>query len=59
LHIDVEGCTELGTLTVDVQDPSEEERTFSVNFIFGNTELKVTAFDEKSGVECATILDLI
>jgi hypothetical protein len=27
--------------------------------IFGNTELKVTAFDEKSGVECATVLDLI
>ena len=58
-YTDVEGCTELGTLTVDVQDPSEEERTFSVNFIFGNTELKVTAFDENSGLECATVLDLM
>jgi hypothetical protein len=32
---------------------------FSPQTIFGNTELKITAFDEKSGVECATILDLI
>jgi len=58
-YTDVEGCTELGTLTVDIQDASEELRTFRVNLIFGNTELKVTAFDEKSGVECVTVLDLI
>ena len=58
-YTDVEGCTELGTLTVDIQDPSEEMRKFRVNMIFGNTELKVTAFDEKSGVECTTVLDLI
>jgi hypothetical protein len=58
-YTDVEGCTELGTLTVDIQDPSEEMRVFRVNLIFGNTELKVTAFDEKSGAECTTILDLI
>jgi len=58
-YTDVEGCTEIGTLTVDVQDPSEENRRFRVNMIFGNTELKVTAFDEKYGVECATVLDLM
>jgi hypothetical protein len=58
-YTDVEDCTELGTLTVVIQDPSEENRDFRVNMIFGNTELKVTAFDEKSGVECATVLDLI
>jgi hypothetical protein len=49
----------LGTLTVDIQNPSDENRDFRVDMIFGNTELKVTAFDEKSGVECATVLDLI
>ena len=58
-YTDVEGCTKLGTLKVDIPDPSEEIRGFRVNMIFGNTELKVTAFDEKSGVECATVLDLI
>jgi hypothetical protein len=58
-YTDEEGCTELGTLTVDIQDPSEENRDFRVNMIFGNTELKVTAFDVKSGEECATVLDLI
>jgi hypothetical protein len=58
-YTDVEGCTELGTLTVDIQNPSEEIRDFRVDMIFGNTELKVTAFDEKSGVECTTVLDLI
>jgi hypothetical protein len=42
-----------------VQDPSEEIRKFRVNMIFGNTELKVTAFDEKSGVEYAIVLNLI
>ena len=57
--VEFEGCTKLGTLTVDIQDPSEEERNFRVNMIFGNTELKVTAFDEQSGVECTTVLDLI
>jgi len=58
-YTDVEGCTELGTLRIDVQDPSEEIRKFRVNMIFSNTELNVTAFDAKSGVECATVLDLI
>ena len=58
-YTDEEGCTELGTLTIVIQDPSEEKRDVRVNMIFGNTELKVTAFDEKSGVECATVLDLI
>ena len=57
-YTDVEGCTKLGTLTVDIQDPSEN-RSFRVNMIFGNTELKVTAIDDKLGVECATVLDLI
>jgi hypothetical protein len=32
-YTDVEGCTELGTLTVDVQDSSEELRHFRVNHI--------------------------
>ena len=47
-YTDVEGCTKLGTLTVDIQNPSDENRYFRVNMIFGNTELKVTAFDEQS-----------
>jgi hypothetical protein len=58
-YTDVKGCTEIGSLTIDIQDPSEEIRDFRVNMIFGNTELKFTVFDEKSGVECATVLDLI
>jgi hypothetical protein len=51
-YTDVEGCTKLGTLTVDVQDPSEENRDFRANMIVGNTELRVTAFDEKSTFIC-------
>jgi hypothetical protein len=58
-YTDVEGCTKLGTLTVGVKDPSEEIRKFRVNFIFGNTELKVTAFDEKFEKECTAVFDLI
>ena len=58
-YTNVEGCTKLGSLKVYIQDPSEEIRKFRVNMIFGNTELKVTAIDVKSGVECTTVLDLI
>ena len=36
-YTDEEGCTELGSLRVHIKDPSEENRTFSVNFIFGNS----------------------
>ena len=59
INTNVDGCTELETLTVDVQDPWEENRYFRVNMISGSTELKVTAIDEKFGIECATVLDLI
>ena len=58
-YTNVEGCKQLGSLTVHIRDPSEELRDFRVNMIFGNTEFKVTAFDTKSGVECTTVLDLI
>ena len=58
-YTDVEGCTELGTLSIDIPNPSQEIRSLLVNLIFGNTELKVTAFDVQSGAECATVLDLI
>ena len=58
-YTDAGGCTELGSLELQIQNPSEEILKFRVNMIFGNTELKVTAFDKKSGVECATVLDLI
>ena len=58
-YTDVDGCTVLGTLIINIPDPSQETRSQRVNLIFGNTELKVTAFDVQSGVECATVLDLI
>jgi len=61
-HTRVSNCfstNDHGPFLIHIQDPSEEILAFRVNMIFGNTELKVTAFDEKSGAECATILDLI
>jgi hypothetical protein len=58
-YTDVEGCAKLGSLRVHIKDPSEEIRKLRVNMIFGNTELKVTAFDDKSGEECTAVLDLI
>jgi hypothetical protein len=39
-YIDIEGCTKLGTLTVDIQDPSEEKRHFRVNMILATLNLK-------------------
>lgn len=58
-YTDEEGCTELGELTIEIPDPSKEKRSLRVNLIFGNTELKVTAFDVNSGTECETVMDLL
>ncbi|XP_071142785.1 heat shock 70 kDa protein 12A-like [Mytilus edulis] len=54
-----EGCTLLGTLRIEIPDPSKEIRSLRVNLIFGHTELKVRAYDVQSGAECETVLDLI
>lgn len=58
-YTDEEGCTHLGTLRIDIPNPSKEKRSLRVNLIFGHTELKVTAFDVESGSKCETVLDLI
>ncbi|CAC5387186.1 unnamed protein product [Mytilus coruscus] len=58
-YTDEEGCTKLGSLTIEIPNPSKERRSFRVSFNFGHTELKVAAFDVKSGAKCETVLDLL
>jgi hypothetical protein len=57
-YTDVEDCTQIGSLRVQIQDPSEEIRDFRVTMMFGHTELRITVVDENSRVEYATVLDL-
>lgn len=45
MYTNTEGCRKIGTLTVCIPRPSEEEREVEVNFIFGNTELNVRAVE--------------
>lgn len=58
-YTDEEGCTKLGSLSIEIPNPSKEYRSFRVSFIFGHTEIKVTAVDVKSGTNYETVLDLL
>ncbi|CAC5385494.1 unnamed protein product [Mytilus coruscus] len=45
-YTDEPGCMHLGTITIDIPNPSEDDRNFDVEFHFGNTELTVTATEQ-------------
>ena len=49
VFVDEEGCTLLGSAEVIFSEPCEERRLVKVTFIFGNTELGMTAVDSVSG----------
>lgn len=52
------GCNHLGTLKVNVPNPSADERKLVVTFRFGSTTLAVLAREEESKKLCATVFDL-
>jgi molecular chaperone DnaK (HSP70) len=56
MYIDEDGCVLIGTAEIEIPFPSEEERYVSVEYIFGNTEISMTATDDLYGNTCEATL---
>jgi hypothetical protein len=52
MYADEDGCVLIGTADIEIPFPSEEERSVSVEYIFGNTEISMTATDDLYGTIC-------
>ena len=59
MYVDEDGCVLIGQATIDIPLPSEEERFVSVEYIFGNTEISMTATEELHGAKCEATFKLI
>ena len=59
MYVDDDGCVLIGQATIDIPLPSEEERWVSVEYIFGNTEISMTATEELHGTKCEATFKLI
>ncbi|VDI50928.1 Hypothetical predicted protein [Mytilus galloprovincialis] len=59
MYTDDESCTQLCKIRLDLPDPTEDVRTVDVEFVFGNTEISISAKDRNSGKEIKTKLNLI
>ena len=58
-YVDEDGCVLIGTSEIEILSPSEEERVVSVEYIFGNTEISVTATDKLHNTKCEATYKLI
>ena len=58
-YVDEDGCVLIGTAEIEIPFPSEEKRYVSVDYVFGNTEISMTATDEVYGIKSETIYKLI
>ena len=52
MYVDEDGCVWIGTAEIEIPSPSEEERWVLVEYIFGNTEISMTATDEVYETKC-------
>jgi len=52
MYVDEDGCFLIGTAEIEIPFPSEEERYVSVEYIFGNTEISMTATEDLYGTKC-------
>lgn len=58
-YVDEEGCHLIGRAMLDIPCPSEEERSVKVEYIFGNTEVSMTAKEDLYGSTCEANFKLI
>ncbi|VDI11366.1 Hypothetical predicted protein [Mytilus galloprovincialis] len=58
-YVDEEGCHLIGKAGIDIPCPSEEERSVEVEYIFGNTEISMTAKEKLTGFTCEATFKLI
>ena len=59
MYVDEDGCVLIGTTEIKIPLPSEEKRYVSVEYIFGNTEISMTATEELYGTNCEATFKLI
>ena len=58
-YVDEDGCVLIGTSEIEILFPSEEDRVVSVEYIFGNTEIGMTATEDLYGTKCEATYTLI
>lgn len=58
-YTDDEGCKLLGNMDIQVPNPSEDKRKLVVQYIFGDTELKVLAKEKESKMPCKAEFKLL
>ncbi|XP_063433399.1 heat shock 70 kDa protein 12A-like [Mytilus trossulus] len=58
-YTDEEGCYRVCKATIDIPNPSDEQRTVEVEYFFGDTEIRMTAVETDSGESCNTVLKFI
>lgn len=49
IYTDDDSCTKLCEINLELANPSEDERTVDVEFVFGNTEIGIKTIDQNSG----------
>lgn len=58
-YTDEPGCIHIGTVSIQIYNPSVAIRTFNVEFHFGNTELTVTATEQGTKHSETATFDLV
>ena len=58
-YVDEDGCVLIGKTELDIPFPSEEKRSVSVEYIFGNTEISMTATEDLYGTKYEATYELI
>lgn len=59
MYTDESSCTYLGSATITFPKPTEDTREVNAEYIFGNTEISMSAVDVKTGTKITASFDLI
>jgi hypothetical protein len=59
MYVDEDCCVLIGKATIEIPIPTEEKRWVSVEYIFGNTEISMTATEDLHGTKCEATYKLI
>lgn len=58
-YVDEVSCTPIGEMTIQFPNPCSEKRYVDVETVFGNTEIGLTAVDQKSGEKITSYFTLV
>ena len=58
-YVDEDGCFLIGKARIDIPSPTREKRLVLVEYIFGNTEISITATEDLYGTICEATFTLI